>query len=57
MTNLLEVGADGEDLVYEVLDGEDVVFAEGGLNDLVVREGNALLVDLAVSALVDQLAY
>ena len=55
-TNLLEVGASSEDLVNEILDGEDVMLAKRGLNDLVVGEGNALLVDLAVAALVDQLA-
>ena len=41
--------------MYEVLDGEDVVLAEGLLNDGVVGEGDALLVDLAVTALVDKL--
>lgn len=40
----------------EILDGEDVVLAKRGLNDLIVGEGNALLVDLAVATLVDQLA-
>ena len=56
-TYLLEVGANGEDLVNEILDGEDVVLAEGGLDDLVVGEGDALLVDLAVATLVDKLAH
>ncbi len=40
----------------EILDGEDVILAKRSLDDLVVGERNALLVDLAVSALVDQLA-
>ena len=53
---LLEVGAGGVDLVHEILDGEDVVLAEGLLNDGVVGEGDALLVNLAVAALVDKLA-
>ena len=52
---LLEVGAGGVDLVHEILDGEDVVLAEGLLNDGVVGEGDALLVNLAVAALVDKL--
>ena len=56
LTYLLEVGANGEDLVYEVLNGEDVVLAEVLLDDLVVGERDALLVDLAVAALVDKLA-
>ena len=54
-THLLEVGAGSENLVYEILNGEDVVLAEGLLNDGVVGEGDALLVDLAVAALVDKL--
>jgi len=54
VVGLLEVGASGEDLVDEVFDGEDVVLAKSSLDDLIVIEGNALLVDLTVSALVDQ---
>lgn len=54
-TNLLEVGANGEDLVNEVLDREDIVFAKGFLNDSIVGQRDALFVDLAVAALVDQL--
>jgi len=38
----------------EVFNGEDVILAESGFDDLIVVEGDALLVDLAVSALVDQ---
>ena len=41
--------------MHEVLNAEDVVLAEVLLNDLVVGEGDALLVDLAVAALVDKL--
>lgn len=52
---LLEVGADGEDLVDEILHADDAVLAEVLLNDGVIGESNALLVDLAVSALVDKL--
>lgn len=52
---LLEVGADGEDLVDEILNADDAVLAEGLLDDGVVGEGNALLVDLSVSTLVDEL--
>lgn len=53
---LLEVGAGGDDLVDEILNAKDVVFAEVLLDDLVVGEGDALLGDLSVAALVDQLA-
>ena len=41
--------------MHEILDGKDVVLAERLLNDRVVGEGDALLVDLAVPALVDKL--
>ena len=41
--------------MYEVLDGEDVVLAEVLLDDLVGGEGEALVVDLAVATLVDEL--
>jgi len=54
---LLEVGADGVDFVDQVLDADDAVFAEVVLDDLVVGQGDALLVDLAVAALVDELAH
>lgn len=53
---LLEVGSDGVDLVDEILHADDAVLAEVGLDNGVVGESNALLVDLSVSALVDELA-
>ena len=43
-------------LVDEVLNADDVVLAEHLLDDGVVGERDALLVDLAVAALVDQLS-
>ena len=52
---LLEVGADGVDLVDQVLDADDAVLAEVLLDQLVVGDGQALLVDLSVTALVDEL--
>jgi hypothetical protein len=55
VAGLLEVGADGVDLVDEVLDADDAVGAKVGLDHLVVGDGETLLVDLAVSALVDEL--
>ena len=55
VAGLLEVGADGVDLVDEVLNADDAVLAEVLLDDGVVGERDALLVDLAVSALVDEL--
>ena len=53
---LLEVGADGVDLVDQVLHADNAVLGKVLLDDGVVGEGNALLVDLGVSALVDELA-
>jgi hypothetical protein len=54
--DLLEVGADGVELVDEVLDADNAVLAKVLLDDLVVRERETLLVDLSVAALVDELA-
>jgi hypothetical protein len=56
VAGLLEVGADGVDLVDQVLDADNAVLAEVLLDDLVVGDGDALLVDLSVTALVDKLA-
>ena len=52
---LLEVGANGVDLVDEILNADDAVLAEVLLNNGVVGKSNALLVDLAVTALVHEL--
>ena len=53
---LLEVWSDSEDLVDEILHADDAVLAKVGLDDGVVGKSNALLLDLSVSALVDELA-
>lgn len=55
VVGLLEVGADGVDLVDQILHADDAVLAEVLLDDLVVGEGDTLLVDLAVTALVQEL--
>lgn len=55
VVDLLEVGTDGIDLVDQVLHADNAVLAEVLLDDLVVGEGDTLLVDLAVAALVDKL--
>jgi len=52
---LLEVGADGENLVDQVLHTDNTILAKAVLDDSVVSKSNALLVDLSVSALVNQL--
>lgn len=52
---LLEVGADGVDLVDKILHADNAVLAEVLLDDSVVGQSNTLLVDLSVSTLVDEL--
>jgi hypothetical protein len=56
VAGLLEVGADGEDFVDEILNADDAELAEVLLDELIVGNGKALLVDLSVSTLVDKLA-
>jgi len=53
---LLKVGADGVDLVDEILHTDHAVLSEVLLDDLVVSQRQALLVNLAISALVDEFA-
>jgi hypothetical protein len=53
--DLLEVGADRVDLVDKVLHADNAVLAEVLLNDGVVGKSNALLVDLTITTLVDEL--
>jgi len=53
---LLEVGTGSDNLMHEILDAKDVVLAEVLLDDGIVGERDALFVDLAVAAFVDQLA-
>jgi hypothetical protein len=52
---LLEVRADGEDLVDQVFHTDDAVLAKSFFDDLVIAERDALAVDLSVTALVDEL--
>jgi len=53
---LLEIRTGGEDFVNKIFNRDDVVLAERLLNHTVVREGDTLLVDLAVAAFIDKLA-
>ena len=55
VVGLLEVGADGVELVDQILHTDNAVLAESLLNDLVVGQGDTLLVDLSVTALVEKL--
>jgi hypothetical protein len=56
VVGLLEVGANGVDLVDEILHTDNAVLAEVLLDDLVVGKSSAHLVDLAVTTLVQELA-
>jgi len=54
VVGLLEVWADGPDLVDQVLDAGDTLLAERLVDDAVVGKGDSRSVDLAVSTLVDE---
>lgn len=54
VVGFLEVGTDSGDLMDQVFDADNVVLAESLGNDGVVVDGDALLVDLCIAALVDQ---
>ena len=56
LVDLLEVRANRVDLVDQILHTHNSVLAQLLLNKLVVRDRNALLVDLSVTTLVDELA-
>jgi hypothetical protein len=51
---LLEVLSNGVDLVDQIFDANDVVLAEIGLDDLVVSDGDAAVVVLGETTLVDE---
>lgn len=55
--SLLEIGADGVDLMDEILDADKAILAQVILDKLVIGQGDALLVDLAIAALVDKVAH
>ena len=57
VAGLLEVGADSEDLMDQVLHADDTELAQVVLDQLVIGQRDALLVDLAISTLVDELAH
>lgn len=50
------MGADGVDLVDDVLHRGDPVLGESRLDNPVVGEGDSLVIDLAVASLVDELS-
>ena len=57
VASLLEVRSNCVDLVNQILHTDDAVFAQVILDDLVVGQGSALLVDLAITTLVDQFTH
>ena len=54
--SLLEVGANGEDLVDQIFHAHNAIFSKIGLNESIVSESNTLLINLAISTLVDELS-
>ena len=56
IAGLLEVGSHGHDLVDQVFEADDAVLAQVLLDEAVVSQWNALFVDFAVAALVDEFA-
>ena len=54
VVGFLEGGADGPDLVDEVLDGGDTLLSESVLDDRVVVKRNSSSVDLAEASLVNE---
>lgn len=57
IAGLLEVGPHRHDLVHQVLHADHPVLAQVLLDERVVRQRDALLLDLAVAALVDEVAH
>ncbi len=56
VVDLLEVGSNSVQLVDDVLDADDAELAKSLLDDGVVSQADARAADLAVAALVDELA-
>lgn len=57
VAGLLEVRSNSENLVNQILHTDDAVLAKVVFDQLVVGEGNSLLVDLSVTSLVNELSY
>jgi len=57
VVDLLEVRSDSDNLMDNVLDRDDTIFTEVLLDDGVVVQRDSLLVDLAVTTLVDEFTY
>jgi hypothetical protein len=55
--SLLEVRADSDQLVDEILDSSDTELAEVLFDDVVVMDGESLPIHLGESSLVDQVSH
>lgn len=56
VARLLEIWPHRHNLMHQILHADDAELAQVLLHDLVIREGDSLLVDLSISALVDEVA-
>ena len=54
VVDLLKVGANRVDLVDQILHAHNSILAQLLLDDLVVRDGDTLLIDLSVATLIDE---
>ena len=57
ITSLFEIGSDSHNLMNEIFHADHSVFAQVRFDQTVVRQGDTLFVDLAVSALVHEFAH
>ena len=55
IVGFLEVSTNSDDFMDEVFDTDDVLATQGSLDDLVVGDGDSLMIDLGISSLHDQL--
>lgn len=56
VARLLEVRPHGHNLMHQIFHADDTKFAEVLFDDLVVGQGDSLLVDLSISTLVNEVA-
>ena len=56
IARLLEIRPHSNNLMHQILHANDAEFPQILLDDLIVRQGDALLVDFSIAALVDEVA-
>ena len=56
VARLLEVGPHNHNFMHQILHTDDADFTQALLDDLIIGEGDSLLVDLSISALVNKVA-